>query len=879
MNAKIGNAESSQSVDSINMPHGSHGMVHTLLVRAAAIGIALAASCAGMAAGAATALGAPAAAGPIHTAENNAICKNVQENSSDSNKSAIQDTYTGADAQEHLEQKIKDSGVTKRCRARSVHTDAMSTYLDKNNQLVQKSRADNVYEGAGNEIRYDSDAMLFVLDDQAKTPAPSETQYAFLRDATKDTGGNFWYIPQTWDDAHKELWAGFSTQALNGNSHIDASKGVSLKLTDFHGPSGGQMYMWEESSFGNIIQEIGSPDTGWPDTHDLSTNQHEHMNWAFTMPGRYTFTYQATATVDGKQVSVSQEYTFAVGDDSFDVSKNAWKQDPSASSVTVAPAADVTPTNGKPADFEANVSVNGFSNPQGWVVFSQGDTQLGYSKVINGKATYKVPSYDSAGTITAHYVPRFAEEAASADGIYGKEPLPDPEDIEASGIELKPVQSGDTVATIVVKDGDAIGQPVYVNVLNTKADGKADMASSVSQGWYTVGAAGSNGYGTFTIPIPAADKDSEKTYVILVRLSTEDNPAGQQVGTATLTVAKQVDYDGGESGGTGDEGDNTGDQDNPGNTGNTSGSSGQSSVQDQMCTTKDFYVLDHEHTDIAAYTSVDAPFRMAVQSDLDAQSLQKDLKQVTRVRLSPSKVVIWVKPGAKVSGENVWQIPQTQNYSIIWLGWNNQSLAPKVPVTWKLNSLKGPGNLTIWTQGNLGAGRNIILSNTDASHKQYLMEANTHTHANWSFTAQGYYTLNITYSSSLGSQTENVYIAVGNVNPRSMPVACNVANQAKNSGLTANVNNAKLASLAGTEDAGAQPLTPLEQQSQADQDTSAESQSQAAQEPVVITVPAVTNILSRHPVMATTLVAGGSILSTLCIVFTGIEMRKRLAGL
>ena len=849
--------------------------LHIYAVKLSALGVAMAASLAAMGLAGAPALAAPAAAGPIHTAENNAICRNVQENSDDPNKGLIEDSYTGADAQSHLEQSISDSGVSKRCRARSVHTDAMSTYLDRNNQLVQKSRADNVYAGADNELRYDSDALLFVLDDQAKIQTPDSAQYDFLKQATENTGGVLWYIPQTWDDAHKELWAGFSTQALNGNTHVDHSKGVSLKLTDFHGPSGGQLYMWEEGSFGNIVKEIGSPGTGWPDTHDLSTNQHEHMNWAFTLPGRYTFTYAATVWVDGHAVTVSQEYTFAVGDDAFDVSANAWRQTTSESSVTVSPASGSTLDGSQPVSMVADVNVNGFSNPQGWVIFSQGDThQLGYSKVIDGKATMSVAAYDPEQSITASYVPRFAEEAAPAVGIYGRESLPDPGVVGAAGIELKPVQAGDTVATVVVKNPNAIGAQVWVNVLNTDADGRPIPSSSVSQGWYQVSEAGADGYGTFTIPVPEADESSDETYVVLVRMAGDD-PQGVQVGTATLTVAKKLNSTGGgASGGTGGSG--GGATDGSGSSSESNSNEDSTSAENAQCTTKDYYVLDHEHTDIAAYTAVGSAFKMAIQSDLDAKSLQKDLKQAGRVRLDPSKVVVWVKPGAKISGENVWQIPQTQNYSIIWLGWNNQELAPKVPVTWTLNSLNGPGSLTIWTQGNLGAGRNIVLSSTDASHKQYLMESNTHTHANWSFTAQGYYTMNITYASSLGSQTENIYLAVGNVDPRSMPVSCDVANKATQSGLSASVDNAKLASLAGTGTSGAKPLTPLESQDDA---ANSQAQVESAQDPALITVPEVSNILSRNPAMAATLIAGTSALSTLCLVFTGIETRKRLIGL
>ena len=179
-------------------------------------------------------------------------------------------------------------------------------------------------------------------------------------------------------------------------------------------------------------------------------------------------------------------------------------------------------------------------------------------------------------------------------------------------------------------------------------------------------------------------------------------------------------------------------------------------------------------------------------------------------------------------------------------------------------------------QGNVGSPNQTVLS-SNSGVTTYAMAQNSHTHANWDFSTPGYYTLNITYASKLGTDTEDIHVAVGDdVDPWQAPASCQTVKA------PAKVDSAKLASTAqaasaNNADGGAKPLTPLESKKETTT-KKPQAQKKSAVEPTVITVPEVTNIMGRHPVTATTLVAGGSILSTLCVVFTGFEMRRRLAG-
>lgn len=161
-------------------------------------------------------------------------------------------------------------------------------------------------------------------------------------------------------------------------------------------------------------------------------------------------------------------------------------------------------------------------------------------------------------------------------------------------------------------------------------------------------------------------------------------------------------------------------------------------------------------------------------------SLIGDDSTGTRVYRDPGSTVLWLKPASRVNlpagfsqvgspGTTVWQVPQTQDMNLIWLGWSTEALNAgntSSPVTWTLNSVDGPGTVTVYTTGSFGGVQDVVFSGPGS----YRINQGVHAHANWAFSKEGVYRLNFTQTVTLAggtqsSDTKTLTIAVGNVDP------------------------------------------------------------------------------------------------------------------
>jgi putative ABC transporter-associated repeat protein len=103
-------------------------------------------------------------------------------------------------------------------------------------------------------------------------------------------------------------------------------------------------------------------------------------------------------------------------------------------------------------------------------------------------------------------------------------------------------------------------------------------------------------------------------------------------------------------------------------------------------------------------------------------------------------------------GSSIWMIPQTQQTGVAWLGWNTQEpqLMQTVSggVTFSLLGVEGPGETTVYLQsGNFGTPE-VVWSSQNAFPQDSWIEVNTHTHANWAFTAKGLYLMRFRISAT-----------------------------------------------------------------------------------------------------------------------------------
>lgn len=153
-----------------------------------------------------------------------------------------------------------------------------------------------------------------------------------------------------------------------------------------------------------------------------------------------------------------------------------------------------------------------------------------------------------------------------------------------------------------------------------------------------------------------------------------------------------------------------------------------------------------------------------------------------KVYREPGGVILWLKPSSRVtlpggygqigaSGAPVWQVPQTQNMDLIWLGWNTEALNAgnsHGPVSWTVNRVDGPGSVKVYLSGAFGGVQQMVFN----SGGRYQIPQGVHGHANWAFSAEGIYRISMTQTTTLAngqtsSDTETLTIAVGNVNPAS----------------------------------------------------------------------------------------------------------------
>jgi putative ABC transporter-associated repeat protein len=146
----------------------------------------------------------------------------------------------------------------------------------------------------------------------------------------------------------------------------------------------------------------------------------------------------------------------------------------------------------------------------------------------------------------------------------------------------------------------------------------------------------------------------------------------------------------------------------------------------------------------------------------------------------PADVVLQVADAAKTTvpddpayaflgspGGDIWVLPQVQDQKVVWPGWNTQdpSIAEVVgrEVDWRLHGVEGPGRFELFLTGNFGTPETIFSS--DRPYPQEIgVEAGTHVHGNWVFTAPGAYSLDVEMATADGRAdraTLNVHIGPG----------------------------------------------------------------------------------------------------------------------
>ncbi|WP_439693568.1 TIGR03773 family transporter-associated surface protein [Curtobacterium sp. SP.BCo] len=203
------------------------------------------------------------------------------------------------------------------------------------------------------------------------------------------------------------------------------------------------------------------------------------------------------------------------------------------------------------------------------------------------------------------------------------------------------------------------------------------------------------------------------------------------------------------------------------------------SMVDKLCTapTRSSGAADTARTTVISRGHVDVGSRIV---DGRLRTLVKDGSRGGVTWREPSATTIWLKPAAKVSspggafsflgaaGSPAWQIPQTQDPALVWLGWNTEEITAaqaSSPVQWRLDSVDGPGTVTVYELAAFGSPERIL-----SAGGTYPIPLGVHAHGNWGFTAEGTYRLHMTQTVALaggGTSTDRqtLTVVVGGADP------------------------------------------------------------------------------------------------------------------
>ena len=154
---------------------------------------------------------------------------------------------------------------------------------------------------------------------------------------------------------------------------------------------------------------------------------------------------------------------------------------------------------------------------------------------------------------------------------------------------------------------------------------------------------------------------------------------------------------------------------------------------------------------------IDGQWRAGLRHDAESGAVWRDPNQ-TVLRVNDAAIMTAPNSAdypflADVAGKPVYVVPQTQNPSVVWLGWNTQDPAVTATIdrglTMRVGPVSGPGRAWLFLQSGT-FGKPLLLADSGTAPGDVWIDSGTHVHANWAFSAPGTYTATVTF---LGTTT------------------------------------------------------------------------------------------------------------------------------
>jgi surface-anchored protein len=179
-------------------------------------------------------------------------------------------------------------------------------------------------------------------------------------------------------------------------------------------------------------------------------------------------------------------------------------------------------------------------------------------------------------------------------------------------------------------------------------------------------------------------------------------------------------------------------------------------------------VLADGHVDYAARL-VDGRLRSLIKDGTGASPVWREPAAVTFAVADAARTTVPAStPFLGRPGDTVWVLPQVQRTGVLWAGWNTEELGSAQvdgPVAWRLDSVSGPGHVTLFQTGVFGEP-DVLFSSADGLPDSRSVPLGTHAHGNWVFTREGAYRLTFTMSARLtggatSQDTQTLAVQVG----------------------------------------------------------------------------------------------------------------------
>lgn len=158
----------------------------------------------------------------------------------------------------------------------------------------------------GTDVLHEPEDVLLVVKPEAAMTLPDPVPPGLA--VVGDPGDTVYFLPQSQDPAL--IWPGWSTEQIPAGVFTDPLR---IEVTEVDGP--GDVFVYQTNAFGLPISVLGG---GYqlPGTISPNARVHAHANWAFTAPGRYTLTVEASGTLaaGGTVTTPPATYTFQVGE-------------------------------------------------------------------------------------------------------------------------------------------------------------------------------------------------------------------------------------------------------------------------------------------------------------------------------------------------------------------------------------------------------------------------------------------------------------------------------------------------------------------------------------------------------------------------------------